>query len=93
MQHPGLRQKLADMEYERRHALVNLQHLLCLIPVLVFGALVLIVNGTVPLLVIAFTLGTLAVVAFATEGLWRREHLSEMRRAGLIDEAYRPPGF
>ncbi len=91
MQHPGLKRKLGDMEFERRDALILRQQMLA--PVLVLAFLVWRFVGSLPLWVCAVTLGALAVVAFATEAMWRREALAAMRREGVVGEDYEPPVF
>lgn len=92
-QQPVVQKKLGDAEYSRRYNRFFLSHLLVLLPLVVFAAVILVELGYVPWRAIGAAAGCCALVFAFLHGLARREVIAAMRREGLLEGDYEPPVF
>ena len=97
MKHSALQKQIRDREYERRLDrqgldAVGLDLLLMLLPLLVFAGLTWWEIGFLPPIAMICAAASYAFLLAVCTWRGRREALAGMRREGLADEGYRPPG-
>ena len=92
MKHSALQKQIRDREYERRLDRQGLELLLMLLPLLVFAGLTWWEIGFLPPIAMICAAASYAFLLAVCTWRGRREALAGMRREGLADEGYRPPG-
>ncbi len=91
MKHPELQKKLRDMEYEDRFNRGYAQHLLMLLPLLVYAAVSYVELGAISAPAVTLSACSYLLVIAVIYRQVRTRTLESMRREGLVDEAYQPP--
>lgn len=92
MRHAGLEKKLSDSEYERRFTRGFAQHFLMLLPLLTYIGVTYWELRYLSPLAVVMTAASYGVVLIIVALQTRRATLAAMRREGLVDGDFRPPG-
>jgi hypothetical protein len=87
----NLRRKLGDGAYEQRFTARYAEHLLMLLPLLLFAIFSYRETGVLSLTAVAAAASSYLLVSGFFYYRARRDTLDALRREGLVDSDYRPP--
>jgi hypothetical protein len=91
VQHPDLQKTLRDMEYENRFNRGYAQHLLMLLPLLVYAAVSYVELGVISAPAVTLSACSYLLVIAVIYRQVRKRTLDSMRREGVVDDTYQPP--